>query len=454
VAAAARGINAQSGEMKGKPAVQNTGSGDSAAKRVLVLTADAGFGHRSAAKAIVAALKETRGELCHVEMVNPLNDERVPALLRESQTDYDKLVQEMPRLYEIGYEAADGVVVGAVMDGALVVMLFEVMRDLLREYRPDKVVTTYPLYQAPLSAVYLIDNHHIPLLSVVTDLVAVHRLWFHKNADLCMTPTEAVRDQAIDHGLDPQKVHVTGIPVHPDLARDRDRAVLRAELGWHADLAAVLAVGSKRVQHLEDTLRVLNHSGLPLQLIVVAGGDDALYRHSQDVEWHAESHLYNFVTNLPDLMHAADCIVCKAGGLIVAESLACGLPLLLIDVLPSQEAGNANYVVQNGAGELATSPLDAVEIVHHWLAQDKALLAERALKAQRLGRPRSAYEVADRVWAAAQRGPQRRDGHHSHKHRGLIELLERHRVSWRREPSVGSLSPSPRRHTETDKVDD
>jgi hypothetical protein len=49
-------------------------------KRILILSSDAGFGHRSSALAIAAALGEQYGDQCQVEVVNPLNEPRcVPA---------------------------------------------------------------------------------------------------------------------------------------------------------------------------------------------------------------------------------------------------------------------------------------------------------------------------------------------------------------------------------------
>jgi 1,2-diacylglycerol 3-beta-galactosyltransferase len=170
-------------------------------------------------------------------------------------------------------------------------------------------------------------------------------------------------------------------------------------------LITVLAVGSTRVKNLPGILRVLNHSGLPLQLIVVAGGDDGLYRQFQSTDWHIPVHVYNFVENMPTLMHAADCIVCKAGGLIVTESLACGLPILLTDVIEGQETSNAEYVVSGGAGELIHNPLEGLEAMYHWIASGGNLLAQCSENAKRLGYPRSAYDVAELVWAAAVRGP-------------------------------------------------
>ena len=406
-------------------------------KRVLILTADAGFGHRSAANAIAAALREWHGNDCVVEMVNPLEDERVPAFLRHSQADYDRIVRDMPDLYKFGYEASDAAVPSMMVESALTVMLFEAMDDLVRRHQPDAIVTTYPLYQSPLSAVYTIRRRHVPLLTVVTDLATVHRLWFHETADLCLVPTQKVRDLALAYGLPASNVRIVGIPVHPNLAREsRDPTVIRAELGWRSDLTTVLAVGSKRVGHLIDVLAVLNHSGLPLQLAIVAGGDDELYHQLESTEWHAVTHLYNFVQNMPTLMHAADCIICKAGGLIVTEALACGLPLLLIDVLPGQETGNANYVIEGGAGELAQTPMVALEIIYHWLDRGQALLTERAQSARRLGRPRAAYEIAEQVWAAADRGPYDRAGHHIAVRSRLIELLSRVGIPVERQTSL------------------
>ncbi len=76
-------------------------------KHILILTADAGFGHRSAANAIAEALQDTHGNECTYEIVNVLDDERTPRLLRDSQSDYDRIAREMPDVYKFGYEATD-----------------------------------------------------------------------------------------------------------------------------------------------------------------------------------------------------------------------------------------------------------------------------------------------------------------------------------------------------------
>jgi 1,2-diacylglycerol 3-beta-galactosyltransferase len=376
-------------------------------KNILILTADMGFGHRSAANAIAAALRETHPLDCTVQIDNPLDDKRLPLILRRSQSNYDRVVRELPQLFTLAYTVAQTRGTSTIVHQTVGAMLLRVMRELVEKSQPDAIVAPYPLYCTALSATFARTRTRIPLLTVVTDMAPVHPIWFHKAADLCLVGTEEVRTQALACGMTPEKVKVTGIPVHPDLPREaRPASAVRAELGWRSDLTTVLAVGSRRVRNLSGILDALNHSGLPLQLIAVAGGDEALYRQLKGVRWHVPTRVYNFVNNMPALMHAADCVVCKAGGLIVTESLACGKPLLLTDLIEGQETSNARYVVDGGAGELARSPMEGMAAMYHWLANGGKELSQRTKAARRLGRPKAAFAVARLAWAAAARGPQ------------------------------------------------
>lgn len=400
-------------------------------RRIVILTADAGFGHRSAANAVAAALQERFGAQCEVHILNPLEDKRVPFILRESQSDYDILVRKAPELYRLGFEVSDATLPSAVVEGALTVMLFEVLWDLVHEYRPDAILTTYPLYQAPLTAVFTVSRRFVPLLTVITDLVTVHRLWFHERVNYCLVPTPAVYDLALEYGLAPEKVRLTGIPVHPRFAQEkRPKPEIRHALGWHPDLFTVMAVGSRRVSGLMDMLHVLNHFGAPLQVVVVAGKDEELYADLQRVEWHVPTFLYLYVSEMPAFMHAADLLISKAGGLTVTEALASGLPMVLIDVIPGQETGNMQYVVENGAGDWVEQPLQFLEVLAHLLQNDRALLRQRAENARRLGRPLAAYEVAELVWEAAQTGPVRKAAGKLVGRRSLLDLLRLNQVHW------------------------
>lgn len=398
-------------------------------KRVLILTADAGFGHRSAANSIAAALQDRYGDECVINILNPMDNKKTPFFVRDSQSDYDRIVRLIPEFYRFYYDASDSTVTSALVEGALSVLLYETMREVVKTQHPDVIVSTFPLYQAPLEAVFTLRGVDTPLLTVITDLATVHRLWFSRTVDACLVPNSIVQDLAYSYGLAPEQVLITGIPVNPDLVRDRRTPEeIRRELGWDPHLTTFLAVGSRRVDRLVDTLQVLNHFGAPLQLVVAAGRDEKLFEVLQQIEWHIPTFLYEYVPNVPVMMRAADAVICKAGGLIVTEALAAGRPIMLIDAIPGQETGNADLVVRSGSGEFVRSDRDVLETLSHWLRNDCELLRERARNSAALGKPEAAYAAAELAYLAAQRGPAQH--RHLFSRKTLIDLLTRNQVRW------------------------
>lgn len=409
-------------------------------KRVLILTADAGFGHRSAAIAINEALKLKYGDQVSSEIINPLDDKRAPLVLRDSQSDYDTWVRKAPDLYHFGYLVSDRPLPTAIAESALTVGMFELMRDILRSYRPDVVVSTYPLYQSAITGVLAAFKAKIPLITVVTDLATVHRLWFNDRVDELLVPTDMVRNLALQYGVPAEKIHITGIPIHPEITQDTRPAIeIRKELGWDPDLFTILAVGSKRVEGMMEVLNVINHFGSPLQLAVVAGKDDEMFAELKLTEWHHPTHMYEFVTNMPQLMHAANLIVCKAGGLIVTESLACRLPMVLINVIPGQEKGNMEYVVANHAGVLAETLIQVLEALAHFTMNNRAELKTAAKAAEKIGRPCAAFDAADRIWQAAQLLIREPDLSFRNN---WIHLLRQNQIAWNEDEPLTSEDTS------------
>ncbi|MHB8134109.1 MAG: MGDG synthase family glycosyltransferase [Anaerolineaceae bacterium] len=374
--------------------------------KILILSADAGFGHRSAAIAIQEALRIEYSDTVYVEIINPLENKLAPAILRDSQTDYDKWVREVPELYRFGYQASDGVVTSIIMERVLTVLLFDVMKNVIKEFDPQVIVTTYPLYQAPLIAVLNAMQIKIPVITVFTDLSTLHRIWFNSDVDICVVPNDTVKEMAISYGVESEKIFVCGIPVRPIIAKyDQSKQQYRKELGWTENKITILAVGSKRVEHFGGILNTLNHSGFDLQLVIVTGKDEELFKEMNENEWHQTSKIYEFVEDMPKFMKASDVIISKAGGLIVTESLACGLPLILIDVIPGQETGNAEFVLEHHAGIWIQNREDFLEAFCHLLLNDYFELNQMQINAKSIGDPYAAIKIAEKIIFSIQNPP-------------------------------------------------
>jgi 1,2-diacylglycerol 3-beta-galactosyltransferase len=99
-----------------------------------------------------------------------------------------------------------------------------------------------------------------------------------------------------------------------------------------------------------------------------------------------------FVTNMADYMVAADVLVSKAGPGTIAEAASVGLPVMLTSFLPGQEAGNVDYVLENGFGDYCRKPAKIAETVSSWL-QNPSYLAELSHKSSNVGHPQAAEEI-------------------------------------------------------------
>ena len=92
-------------------------------------------------------------------------------------------------------------------------------------------------------------------------------------------------------------------------------------------------------------------------------------------------------------MQAADVVVTKPGGLTVAESLACGLPLVIVDPIPGQETRNSDYLLEHGAAIKVNNSRLLAHRVASLLTDAERLSALRAA-AHALARPHAARDIA------------------------------------------------------------
>jgi UDP-N-acetylglucosamine:LPS N-acetylglucosamine transferase len=367
---------------------------------ILVLTNDAGMGHRHAALATVEALERRYGHLCRTELINPLEEPGAPTSLRNVQSDFNRIVQRAPAIYLLGHGVANSYLPTRFMERMETRMLGELIDRILTDVRPDIIVTTHPAY------IYLLVDYRKrhkevwPLAVLVTDLARLQRLWFRKEVDLYLVPTEDAAELAARRGIRPERVRVTGIPVDlrlPD--KSESKAELRSTYGWDQTLPTILAVGSRRVREFQGFLQAINDARLHIQLAVVTGDDDELLADIKEIDWHIPVHLYGYVDDFPNRLRAADAVITKAGGLTIAESMAAGVPIFIIQSMPMHEKGNAAYVVAGGAGIRAESPAELTEALRGSLANEGRLLAAMAENSRRIGRPYAAYDVAELLWA-------------------------------------------------------
>ena len=95
-------------------------------------------------------------------------------------------------------------------------------------------------------------------------------------------------------------------------------------------------------------------------------------------------------------MDAADCIVTKPGGLTTSESLAKGLPMIIINPIPGQEERNAEFLLNNGLALMVSETFPVDEAIYHLMNNiwRRKYLIEMA---KAVGRPNATRDLCNHI---------------------------------------------------------
>jgi len=369
---------------------------------LLILTSDTGLGHRSAANAIAHAMEELHPFEVNSTIVNPVFDQPSPAFLRKTQKDYDKNVTKNQDFYRFSYEISDSRWAASMVESTMVLALYRGLSHIFADIKPDVILNTNLLFNAPMGSVLRACHSDIPFYTVVTDMGDVHSIWFNSQPDGFFVASEDVKAKGETCCIPSEKIKITGIPVDPsfDAARHNQKQERQA-LGMDSTLPTFLFVGSPRIFGITEYLKELEKASFPFQVVVIAGGNEALFNEVSGRKWNFPIHVRDFVRDMPTWMACADVLVTKAGGLIISEGLAAGLPIILIDHLPGQEDGNVRFVLDNQAGFCINSKDQFLPIIQSWLADDRNLLRQVSSNAVRIGHPHAALDIAETLWQAS-----------------------------------------------------
>jgi len=352
---------------------------------------DTGGGHRSAAEAVIEALNLEYKDQVTTEMVDFFKD-YAPRPFNHAAEMYPYMVKA-PQLWSASFHASDGRARARVITSTLWPIARRAARSLVKSHPADLIVTVHPF--ANSFALRALGKDRPPFLTVVTDMVTTHALWYDTRSDFIPVPTENARKRALKCNMPPEKVHVVGLPVADRYCQPLGRkSTLQKKLGWPARKSMVLVVGGgEGMGPLAKTAQAIDASGLDLGLVIVCGRNQRLKATLESYQWENPTLIYGFTRDLPDFMRAADFIVTKAGPGTIAEALNAQLPIILYAKLPGQEDGNVTFVQEEGAGVWAPKPQDVVRTLTRWISRpaERRKVVENC---RRAGKPEAARTIA------------------------------------------------------------
>ena len=358
---------------------------------ILFLFSDTGGGHRSAAEAIIEAIQLEYGDVATIEMLDFFKS-HAPLPLNKMPDWYPDMVKA-PQLWGLSFKISDGRKRARAITTSTWPYVGRAARRIVRDHPADMVVTVHPL----ATTVFLkaLGRTRPPFITVVTDMVTTHALWYDQRSDLILVPTESARERALSYEMRPEQVRVVGQPVAERYCVPAgDKTELRKKLGWDVDKTIALLVGGgEGMGPLGKTARKIATSGLDVSLVIVAGRNHRLKEHLESLNWQVPVHIYGFTHDLPDFMRAADVLITKAGPGTIAESLNANLPIILYAKLPGQEDGNVTFVVEEKVGVWNPKPKQVARTLAEWV-QNPEIRMNYVENCRRAARPDASRQIA------------------------------------------------------------
>jgi processive 1,2-diacylglycerol beta-glucosyltransferase len=366
---------------------------------LMIVTAGVGTGHHAVTRALTDALRSGR---------QPVRPKLVEALAMAPRVfrllyagGFAASMSRAPRLYGLGYRLSNRPHTPrrSALERLRLWAEARVLRPfgrLLGDRRPALVVNTHFLtapYVGRLRQQGRFAGRHVV---IVTDIEA-HRYWYAEQVERYFVPTEYTAGIVRQWGIPPDRITVSGIPVHPRWTRPLDRRRVLADWRLPTDRPVVLLSGGAAftcgpvLQIARDILQ-----SCEAHLVPLAGRNKQLLaRFANLPDARRRVTPVGFTNRMHELVEAASLMVTKPGGIITSECLAKGTPMVLAKPVPGHEAGNAAYLAERGAAVIGGTAKQTVEHVVRLLS-DRDELERMSAAARRLHRP-GAQIVADEL---------------------------------------------------------
>lgn len=365
--------------------------------KILIATATAGAGHLQAAVALEEAwrLYRSQDEVKRLDILDYTS-----RFYRKAYAEgYVKVAEKTPELYAHAFRKSDNPTLVKKMTQLRRLSARIVAGGFIRwvdEWKPDIVLCPHFLPMEALGSVRGHRRHHQPrVVTVVTDFEA-HALWMEPGVDLYAVATEGTKARLVARGVSSRKIVVTGIPVSQRFVKPKSRQALRKTLKIQYGPPVLLVLGGGLgMGPLAETLAEIDRVPGELQILVVAGRNEALRQALVRKRYRHPVRVLGFVSNMEELMTASDLIVTKPGGLTSSEALALGKPMLIVNPLPGQEAANSDFLLEHGAA----AKVNRLEDLPYRLGSllKPAKLKSMAKAAKRIGRPNAARAICRAV---------------------------------------------------------
>ena len=359
-------------------------------KKILIFTAGFGEGHNTAARNIRDALELIAPDEVNVEVLD-LFDACYGKLNAFFRKAYIAAINKTPRIWGKFYDVIDGT---QFVESNMTVLskMKRALADLLRQLEPDAVVSTYPIYNYVIDQIYAEgETRPFSQVTVVTDSITVNSVWYRCSSDYFILANEDTAAVLRAAGTPEEKIRIFGFPVTYRFAEMKDERFGSADAGPKRVLYMINS-GKKEAPSL--VRRLARRDDIEL---TVAVGRDSRLRAEIEAAVKSSAHplrIMGWTTKMPELLTSHHLMITKAGGATIQEAIAARTPVIISQVVPGQEEGNARLIVENDCGRLAPDPDAIIEALDGAFRHEHRLLRKWVANISKLSKPDASLQIA------------------------------------------------------------
>lgn len=373
--------------------------------KILIISSDTGGGHRSAAAAIAEGVtKFWKGESAVVKIVKAVEDSH--HVTEKLVHTYNWVLKNRQHWMKYLYWAINKI--RPETREFFMKRCIGFCTELFEKWCPHIVVSVHPLTQHIFARILknLNLSDQIPLVTVVTDpCYGFWKGWACDDVSLYLVANEDAERQLIDYGVSPEKIKISGMPVHPKFEEvsEMDAKAARTAFGLDADKFTVFVnAGWIGGGNIPQIFREFVRGDLDIQAIFLAGKNVELKREAEELAKTAKFPIkvIGYSDEIEKIMQSANVMVSKLGGLTTFEALACRLPIIADATTPPmpQEAGTVTLIKEKGAGILLEKSSDIVLTIQSLINNSDKYTAMKAATVN-LAIPNSTKKIIEEITA-------------------------------------------------------
>jgi processive 1,2-diacylglycerol beta-glucosyltransferase len=361
--------------------------------KVLLMHITKTSGHHRATVSIDNALKQIDPK---IETLN-INGfaYMYPVLEKIVNRAYMSIIKRRPQIWDYLYDNPRLVKRSGMIKKILNNIKHPKLSRLFRRFTPEVVVCSQAFPCGMIGDFKRRYKYPIKLIGVLTDF-APHHYWLHEEVDYYIVPTQEACDRLICDGIQEYKIKIFGIPADPKFAQRSDTDKIINTLGLRKDIKTILVMGGGQgVGPIVTIVKNLSCLEEEFQVIVLVGTNKKIIKKIKKISL-ANGHrlkVLPYANNVNELMDVADFIITKPGGMTTAECLAKGLPMVIVNSIPGQEARNADLLLKKNIAIRVDDLSCLAEKVRDLLRSPERLAAMRQASLDH-GKPHAAMDIA------------------------------------------------------------